>query len=364
MKHTNDDGVLQSNLLQAFQKNKIIQGKLNERQRSYDVHFVKDMQDYKLKEKLNKELLYTWKKENYVRQLKKKLQEYDRKRFGARDAYYEYQAKNLDSIIAGHQSLVIPPSEEEHRLTVNAKYLQFLDDHPLQRNSPTRTIQSATAATDDNSQLEKKNQEEDIRGVEETWKSIHAQSAVGLRQRSKVLPAVHRSSTMDEIKRNKIIAKSYEPATLAFVSSLLVTTTPELANRGAEEKDRLGLLTTGRVSTHSAMIEGIEPVLIASETLQKQTRADLVTMRSVRRPQRNPIDLNMAFESRKRIYKINKRVFDYHICPRKCALQYNSQFDRTEQIDPADDEENLLAEMNENSRRRYEDRHQSDKNFI
>jgi hypothetical protein len=30
IKHTIDDGVLQSNLLQAFQKNKSIQGQLNE----------------------------------------------------------------------------------------------------------------------------------------------------------------------------------------------------------------------------------------------------------------------------------------------------------------------------------------------
>jgi hypothetical protein len=41
------------------------------------------MQDYNLKEKLNKELLNIWKEENYVRQLKKDLREYDRKRFEA-----------------------------------------------------------------------------------------------------------------------------------------------------------------------------------------------------------------------------------------------------------------------------------------
>jgi len=32
---------------------------------------MKDMQDYNLKEKLNKQLLNIWKEENYVRQLKK-----------------------------------------------------------------------------------------------------------------------------------------------------------------------------------------------------------------------------------------------------------------------------------------------------
>ncbi|CAF2057094.1 unnamed protein product [Rotaria magnacalcarata] len=72
----------------------------------------------------------------------------------------------------------------------------------------------------------------------------------------------------------------------------------------------------------------------------------------------------MTFESRKRIYQINKRVYNYQLCHRKCALQYNARFDRQEPTDPADDEENLLAEINETNRRRYEDRHQSDKAFI
>src|SRR5437764_1396583 len=121
MKHSINDDVLQTNLLQAFQKNKLIQNKLNERHHTYYVELVKDLQDYKLKEKLNKELLYTWKKENYVRQLKKNLREYESKRFGVRNAYYEYQVRNLDCVISGQRGLIIPPQEEEHRLNVNAK---------------------------------------------------------------------------------------------------------------------------------------------------------------------------------------------------------------------------------------------------
>ncbi|CAF0984996.1 unnamed protein product [Rotaria sordida] len=364
MKHTIDDGVLQTNLLHAFQKNKIMQGKLNERQRLYYVDLVKDMQDYKLKEKLNKELLYTWKKESYVRQLKKNLQEYERKRFGVRDAYYEYQARNLDSIIAGQQGLVIPPKEEERRLNVNTKFRQFLEDHPLETKSSIRVVQSAnptiTPVTD-----EKKQEEEDTRGVEETWKHIHAQSAIGLRRkRPKILPSIQRSSTMDEIKRTNTLNKTLIPPTVAVVSSLLVTTTPGLVNVSSEDKDKITLVPSKSSPNLSSMVEGIEPVLISTETLQKQTRADLVTMRSVRRPQKNPIDLNMTFESRKRIYQINKRMYGYQLCHRKCALQYNSQFDRPQQIDATDDDENLLIEMNENTRRRYEDRHQSDKAFV
>jgi len=148
MKHSNDDGVLQTNLLQAFQKNKLIQGKLNEQQRLYYVQLVKDMQEYKLKEKLNKELLYTWEKENYVRQLKKNLQEYERKRFGVRDAYYEYQARNLECVITGQQGLVIPPKEEERRLNVNAKLNQFLHDNPIQTTESMRITQSVNSAID------------------------------------------------------------------------------------------------------------------------------------------------------------------------------------------------------------------------
>ena len=87
-------------------------------------------------------------------------------------------------------------------------------------------------------------------------------------------------------------------------------------------------------------------------------------MRSVRRPRKNPIDLNMAFEARKRIYRINKRVYDHPFCQRKCGLKYNSNFERTERIDPADDEENVFLESNEMVRRRYEDRHQADRAFI
>jgi hypothetical protein len=103
---------------------------------------MKDMQDYNLKEILNKELLYTWKKENYVRQLKKNLREYDRKRFGARDAYYEYQARNLDCVLIAQQGLVIPSKEKERRVNVNTKFQQFLKEHPLRTTSVMRVDQS------------------------------------------------------------------------------------------------------------------------------------------------------------------------------------------------------------------------------
>lgn len=364
MKHAIDDGLLQSNLLQAFQKNKIIQGKLNERQRLYYVELVKDMQDYKLKEKLNKELLYTWKKETYVRQLKKNLQDYERKRFGVRDAYYDYQARNLDSIIAGEHGLVIPPQEEERRLNVNAKYNQFLAENPLKIKQSARSLLPSQSPP---IEIQEKfdEDEDDFDGVTETWKQIHAQSAVGLRKkRAKFLPNLQRASTMGDIRRSNALTKTLVPPTVAVISSVLVTTTPEIVNVSTETKDQTVTQTAKPAKNNSSMIEGFEPVLISSETLQKQTRADLVAMRSVRRPLRNPIDLNMTFESRKRIYQINKRMFGYQLCHRKCALQYNAQFDRPQKSDPADDDENLLIEMNDVNRRRYEDRHQADRAFV
>lgn len=357
MKHSNDDGGLQTNLLQAFQKNKLIQGKLNEQHRSYYVQLIKEMQEYNLKEKLNKELLYTWKKENYVRQLKKKLQEYERKRFGVRDAYYDYQVRNLECVITGQQGLAIPPQEEERRISVNAKYHQFLQEHPVRIRTPMRGTQSANAVIDP---IKQKNEEEDAHAVEETWKHIHAQSAVGLKRKKRklFLPTIQRSLTLDEISRTKLVQ-----ATAPIVPNVPSTTTiPEIINASSSDYKRQA--TLGVPPLRSTFAEDMEPIKITSEILEKQTRGDLVAMRSVRRPQKNPIDLNITFESRKRIYQINKRVYDYQLCRRKCGLQYDSQFERTQQIDPADDDDNLLVEMSDTTRRRYEDRHQADKNFI
>ena len=339
MKHSVDDGVLQTNLLQAFQKNKSIQGKLNERHRSYYMNFLKEMQDHQLKEKLNKELLYTWKKENYVRQLKKNLREYERRRFGARDAFYEYQVRNLQCIVNGQQGLAIPPKEEERRLNVNAKFNQFLDEHPIQKIAPVRFQGKAVGVKIEN-QLEKDAQE-----VENTWEHIHAQSALGLKRKQKMLPAIQRAATIDEIQRTKSNQNGIQEIPI-----------------DSNEETYLPMLPIAPAK--SSISDEMEPVQITSDILDKQTRADLVAMRSVRRSQKNPIDLNITFESRKRIYQINRRVYDYRICPRKCNLQYKSQFDHTQSTDPADDDDNLLVEMSDTTRRRYEDRHQADKNFL
>jgi hypothetical protein len=339
MKHSTDDSSLHTNLLQAIHKNKIIQGKLTECQRLYYVQLVKDMEMYNLKEKYNRELLYAWKKESYVRQLKKNLQEYQSRGSDVKDAYYEYQAKTLSNSITGQQALFIPPSEEERRLNINAKYHQFLQKNPLQTSS-MRIVKSAAVLSD---QKVDKKEEEDALGVETTWKHIHAQSALGLRRKAKsTLPNIHRSSTMQEVRRNTALARSLAPPTVAIVSSVLVTTTPELVNSSSNEK----LLSSKSTSNRSTLPDGIEPILITSETLQKYTREDLVTMRSVRRPRKNPSDLNLLFETRKRIYQINKRALDHQSHQRKCGLQYNIQFNRAQQIDLNIQEQNVPLDSN------------------
>jgi hypothetical protein len=322
MKHSTSDGILQTNFLEVFQKNTLIQEELEERQRSDHLQLMKEMRDYKLKEKLNKELLYTWNKEHYVRQLKQKLQEYEAKRFGVRNAYYEYQARNLDYVLNSQRGLIIPPIEEERRLNVNAKLHQFLRDHPLPITSSMHGLQSADV---DQARQKEEEEEEDARGIEQTWKSIHAQSAIASKRKQRnFLPSIQRSSTMDKMRRNKPLTKNLVPSTTVVVSNEPATTISDTVNVSSESKRRFVLPV---IPIRSTLSEDIEPTKITSEILEKQTGDDLATMRSIRRLQKNPIDLNKTFEIRKRTYQINKRVYDYHLCRRKCILKYNSLFE-------------------------------------
>jgi hypothetical protein len=80
--------------------------------------------------------------------------------------------------LTDQQGLIIPPKEEERRVNANAKFQQFLKEHPLRTTSALRVVQSANAIIDQG-----KEEEENARGVEETWKDIHAQSAIGLKRK-------------------------------------------------------------------------------------------------------------------------------------------------------------------------------------
>ncbi|CAF2882507.1 unnamed protein product [Rotaria sp. Silwood2] len=361
MKHSADDGVFQSNLLQAFQKNKIIQNKLTECQHVYYIQLVKDLEIYNLQEKYNRELLYTWKKESYIRQLKKDLQEYERQRFGMRDDYYENQLKTLDNVIAGEQTLVIPPSEEKRRLDVNAKYHQFLQKNPLQTLPFMRVNKSANISfqQNTNNKNEEEEEEEEVHSLEKTWEHIHAQSARFPRQRQNTtLPTIHRSLTMNEIRKNRASAKSYSSSIRDNVSNAHFTQSFELINTSFDEKIQQSPRSPARLTqNHSGLSDGIEPLLITSETLDKYSRADLVSMRSVRRPRKNPSDLNLLFETRKRIYQINRRALDHELDQRKRGLQKPIQFDQLKQIDLTKYKENLLVNVNENTETPSNDKH-------
>jgi hypothetical protein len=307
MKRSSSDSSFQTSLLQALQKNKNIQGKLNEYQHTYYVKFLKDMQTYKSKEKYNRELLYAWKKESYVRQLKKDIQ-----RRCVKDAYYEYQVQKLGDLIGGQQSLVIPHSEEERRLDVDTKYHQFLEKNPLQI-SPN--VKSVTTPTEQSI----KEGEETVHNLEDTWTHIHAKSAVGSRRKSNnIFPNIHRPSTITEVRRDKYSAKT--PKT----SSGIGPTSSETLHLSLDEKQ----LSTKSLLNDSEFLDSIEPLNITSDIINKHTHADLVTMRSVRRPRKSPFELNLLFETRKQIYQINKRTLDVQLYQRKCRLRQNIQLNR------------------------------------
>ncbi|CAF1128927.1 unnamed protein product [Rotaria sp. Silwood1] len=361
MKHSTDDGVLQTNILQALQKNKIIQNKLTECQHLYYIQLVKDLQIYNLKEKYNRELLYTWKKESYIRQIKKDLQEYERQRFGMRDDYYENQLRNLDNVIAGEQTLVIPPSEEKRRLDINAKYHQFLLKNPLQNSPSTRLNKSANISFQQNrnNNNEEEEEQEAIHTLEKTWEHIHAQSArVSRQKQNTTLPTIHCSLTMNEIRKNRASAKSHIPSISDNLSNIRVTQSFDLLNTPSHEKLQQSPRSPAKLApNHSGLSDSIEPLLITSETLDNYAHADLISMRSVRRPRKDPSDLNLLFETRKRIYEINRRALDYELNQKKRGLRKPIQFDRLKQIDTIHHKENSLVNMNENIEESFDDKH-------
>ncbi|CAF1153301.1 unnamed protein product [Rotaria sordida] len=367
MKHSTDEGVFQTSLLQALQKNKIIQNKLTKCQHLHYIQLVKDLQIYNLKEKYNRELLYTWKKESYIRQLKKDLQEYEHQRFGMRDDYYENQLKTLDNVIAGEQTLVIPPSEEKRRLDINIKYHRFLQKNPLQTSSAMRNTKSVNVFfqqnkknnDDDDEQEEEEEEEGNVHDLEKTWHHIHAQSArVSGRKQNTTLPTIYRSLTTNEIRKNRTSAKSHIPSTIDNVSNVHGTQISELINTPSNEKIQRSPRSPAKFApNHSGLSDGIEPLFITTETLDKYVHDDLVSMRSVRRPRKNPSDLNLLFETRKRIYQINRRALDYELDQRKRRLQKSIQFDQLKQIDSTNHTENLSINVNENAEKSFDDKH-------
>jgi hypothetical protein len=283
MEQIKDDNVLSRKFFRAIQKNKIIQNQLADRQHLCDIQLVKDMKNYNSQEKYNQELLYAWKKECYIRQLKKNIQEYQRNTSDVDNAYYQYQIKNLDHIINGRSGLI------------NAKYQQFLQEHPL-KTSKIPVVRN---------QIEQ-GEDENTRSLEKTWKYIHAQSASrSRRKRSIDLPIIDRSSTIDEIRINKVLTRNVIPS----ASNELGRTDSQVVGSSSDEK--LQRLSTKHRSKRLESSDRIEPLLMLSETFDNHNRTDLVRIRSIRRPRLNVSDLNYLYESRKRFYQMNRRVFNY-----------------------------------------------------
>ncbi|CAF0786385.1 unnamed protein product [Adineta steineri] len=284
MKHAADDETLQTNIFDAFYKNKLMQGKLDEQQRLYYMEYVKNMKNNNLNVQINKALLYTWKKESYIRQLIKNLQEYERKRIGFRDIFYESQLNNLEHITTNQQSPIIPLTEEANRLNINVKLQQFFQDNPV-RMKPSKSI----VKTDSN--------------------DLAQESPINLtKQQLKLAPLSRNGSS-----KSKSSIKPHEESTTDDTSNVSVI--------GMSEKKRQSILKlTQVVPIRSRLFGNMEPVVVVSETLERQTRPDLVTMRSVRRPQRDPADLNLIFEVRKRIYQTNKRSYEKQLYHRRCGL--------------------------------------------
>ncbi|CAF3554901.1 unnamed protein product [Adineta steineri] len=284
MKHAADDETLQTNIFDAFYKNKLMQGKLDEQQRLYYMEYVKNMKNNNLNVQINKALLYTWKKESYIRQLIKNLQEYERKRIGFRDIFYESQLNNLEHITTNQQSPIIPLTEEANRLNINVKLQQFFQDNPV-RMKPSKSI----VKTDSN--------------------DLAQESPINLtKQQLKLAPLSRNGSS-----KSKSSIKPHEESTTDGTSNVFAI--------GMSEKKRQSILKlTQVVPVRSRLFGNMEPVVVVSETLERQTRPDLVTMRSVRRPQRDPADLNLIFEVRKRIYQTNKRSYEKQLYHRRCGL--------------------------------------------
>ncbi|CAF0790961.1 unnamed protein product [Adineta steineri] len=283
MKHAADDETLQTNIFDAFYKNKLMQGKLDEQQRLYYMEYVKNMKNNNLNVQINKALLYTWKKESYIRQLIKNLQEYERKRIGFHDIFYESQLNSLKHITTNQQSPVIPLTEEANRLNINVKLQQFFQDNPVRMKSSKSIVK-----TDSN----------DL-----------AESPIDLKEQQLKLAPLSRNGS----SKSKSSIKHHEESTTDDTSNVSVI--------GMSEKKRQSILKlTQSVPVRSRLFGNMEPVVVVSETLERQTRPDLVTMRSVRRPQRDPADLNLIFEVRKRIYQTNKRSYEKQLYHRRCGL--------------------------------------------
>ncbi|CAF1262874.1 unnamed protein product [Adineta ricciae] len=272
MEQRKDEVPLETSLFRAIQKNKVLQSQSIRQQHDEEFQLTKYLKDHHTEEKFQRELLYSWKNETYLRDLKKKLRVNPTKN----DAAYEYQLKTLNHLISGRPGLIIPPSEEQRRLQIRKKYEEFLRQNPLSTLIP----KPAESISIDQSTQEL------ARSIEETWKNIHMQSAIWSKQKqSSGLTTLRRSLTLSDIRR-----KSTRP----------------FDQRKSSLSENIRFRTN-----HFELCESIEPPPVPLELVDRATQCDLFTMRSIRRPRQSSAELNSLYEARKHIYQMNRRVFNH-----------------------------------------------------
>jgi hypothetical protein len=311
-----DNGALQTNLSQAFLKNKIMQDKLAERQRIYTIQLLKDMRDYELKKKLNKDLLNKWNKENDVRQSKANSHGHEQRRCVVRRDDDEQHTEHLDSTMSRQRAIVLPVEEEQRRLTIHRRVRLFLERNPSARVSPLspRLTPSMHRSEDDDDKINKQD-------LESTWKEIHARSVAEQQQHERCRQQRRRPfGRLPSIQRSLPTSASLVP---------VVDTVDRSSSSSYKSKTRSTTLKT-RATLNDSMCDtlannGLESV--------KEGDVELVAMRSVRRPRKDPIDVNVLFEGRKRIYDMKKRARESHPCSRQYRIQSNSNGDRCQQVD-------------------------------
>lgn len=260
-----------------------------------------------MKEKLNNQLLYLWKKESYVRKLKKSIENCESETEAVQDEHYESLVRNVKKIMTGEQTLVVPPSEEERRSELNVKFLDFLQRNPSSLSSLKRFSRPSNVFYQ-SLNLDQKNHQidPDLIQVEQTWKQIHAQSAAP-RSRSHV-----RNSTM---KQRALTARDDRRSSRFLVSSLATGDSGSRTPRRAKTN-----LDSRVLPETSTLTEQIEVFLQHMDSLQKNINTDLVDMRSIRRDKGNPDDLKTIYESRRKICEINRHATEVENSDRKSRL--------------------------------------------
>ena len=304
MKQHQDPKLSQSNLLNALQQNKLIQDKSYDVQQTIQTEFNKRMNAHKMTEKFNRQVLYLCRKEAYIRHLRRSIEKYDIEQQDGPDEHYISLVSNVKKIMTGEQTLVIPPTEEEYRSAIQNRYKQFIQENrpppPLVKHfqKPAPTINQSL-----NIDLHGSHDDFTLRGLEETWKNIHAKSAVE-RKRKPVhtFPRMNRAYTARDSRLNQ------STSSRSLNQTMPLTSTTQRSQLNSDSRSFTESISLG---------EEVEIFLQHMDSLQKNIDTDLVLMKSIRRDKENPNDMKMIYESRRKIAEINRHALDIESADRK-----------------------------------------------